>query len=94
MRGVYRALVDDVGTSDACLLDRHLEAWHDAMVAHRASLTRLGFPPDGHPEWADGPLAEARRLWDRAVRVLGRRAWDLAFLHARVFEGSNRMRSP
>jgi len=75
MRDVYRGLVDHVGTNDALVLAQQLEHWHDSMVAHRASIGRLGFPPDGHPEWANCPHVEARRLWDRAVRVLGRRAW-------------------
>ena len=86
MRDVYRGLVNHVGTNDALVLAHQLEHWHDSMVSHRASLTRLGFPPDGHSEWANCPHVEARRLWDRAVRVLGRRAWELEFLHARVFE--------
>lgn len=72
-----RGLVDHVGTNDALVLAYQLEHWHDSMVGHRASLTRLGFAPDGHSEWANCPHLEARQLWDRAVPVLGSRAWDL-----------------
>lgn len=86
MRDVYRAFVNRVGTNDAVVLARNLEHWHNSMEAHRASLTRLGFAPDGHPEWEGCPHAEAQQLWDQALRVLGSRAGDLKYLHARVFE--------
>ena len=87
MRDVYRAFANRVGTSDALAFAHNLQHWHDAMELHRESLTRLGFAPDGHPEWEDCPHAEARRLWHEALRVLGSRAGELEFLHACVFEG-------
>jgi len=55
MRDEYRALANRLGTDDALTLAHDLEHWHDAMEAHRESLTRLGFPPDGHPEWEGCP---------------------------------------
>ena len=86
MRDEYRAFANRVGTDDALALAHDLEHWHDAMEAHRESLTRLGFPPDGHPEWEGCPHAESRKLWDEALRVLGSRAVELKYLEARVFE--------
>lgn len=82
MREIYRAFLNRVGTDRALALAHDLERWHGRMERHRDEIMRLGFAPDGHPRWDDCPHAEARRLWDRAVDVLGSGAVELAFLRA------------
>lgn len=82
MRDIYRALLNRVGTDRALVLAHDLERWHGLMEQHRDEIMRLGFAPDGHPSWEDCPHADARRLWDRAVHVLGSRAGELEFLRA------------
>lgn len=80
MRNIYRAFFNRVGTDAALLLAHDLDRWHSAMVPHRQAIMSLGFAPDGHPSWEDCPHAEARKLWDRAVQLLGSRAGELELL--------------
>lgn len=82
MRDVYRAFFNRVGTDRALALAHDLDRWHGRMEPHRDEILRLGFAPDGHPQWEDCPHAEARRLWVRALDVLGSRAGELEFLRA------------
>ncbi|MCA1585579.1 MAG: hypothetical protein LC791_12715 [Acidobacteria bacterium] len=82
MRAIYRAFLNRVGSDTALALAHDLEHWHGAMVAHRDEMMMLGFAPDGHAGWEDCPHAEARRLWNRAVQLLGRAAGDLELLRA------------
>ncbi len=98
MREMYRAFMARVRTTDARGLAHDLEHWHDSMEAHETSLSRLGFAPDGHAEWegcsdareqrqwGSCPHAQTQRLWAQAVRVLGSRADELTYLHARAHE--------
>jgi hypothetical protein len=76
----YRATLNAVGTDEALRLAYDLEHWEGPMRAHRESVARLGFAPDGHPSWTDCPHAEARRLWARAVGQLGDKARAFVFL--------------
>lgn len=80
MRAIYRAFLNRVGTDEALALAHDLEHWHGIMEQHRAEIIRLGFAPDGHPDWDDCPHADARRLWARALRLLGPGADDLELL--------------
>jgi hypothetical protein len=80
MRNIYRAFLNRVGTDEALALAHDLEHWHGIMEQHRTEIIRLGFAPDGHPGWDDCPHADARRLWERALRLLGDRADDLELL--------------
>lgn len=82
MRDIYRAFLNRVGTDEALALAHDLEHWHGAMEEHRTEIIRLGFAPDGHPGWDDCPHADARRLWERALRLLGDRADELELLRA------------
>lgn len=80
--------MNHIGSNEALILAHNLEHWHDYMEEHRDSLMRLGFRPDGHSEWEGCPHAQARTLWQRALQVIGSAAYDLKYLHARVFEES------
>lgn len=73
---VYRMIGKHAGTQEALELAERLSAWHDAMVAHER----------GAGEGCDEecPHAEARPLWDEAVRTFGERAEELQFLKARA----------
>ena len=78
MQDVYRHVASRVGTSEAQSFAVELSAWHDAMVKHRRRVAQGRAPErDGA---GDGPAAEARELWQRAVDVFGPHAGELEFL--------------
>jgi hypothetical protein len=80
MVDVYRQVANRVGGNQALLLAQELRAWHDAMVSHQRTLTRLGFSPHACREWDDCAHGLARELWRRAVTTFGDDADALSFL--------------
>lgn len=80
MLDVYRQVAHRVGTAEALALAQELRAWHDAMVSHQRTLTRLGYAPDKCADWDECAHGLARELWKRAVEVFGSHVDDLVFL--------------
>lgn len=90
MRDIYRACLNRVATDEALMLAHALDRWHGDMEQHRAAIVKLGFAPDGHPGWDDCPHAEARRLWERALRLFGKGADSLELLRSCAMPGGAR----
>ena len=77
----YAILGSSVGTAEAAVAVRALDAWHDAMVAHERRL-RTGRTTDACDD--ECPHDEARTLWTEALATLGPRASELTFLRSRA----------
>jgi hypothetical protein len=80
MVDVYRQVANHVGTQDAVSLANELRAWHDAMVSHQRTLTRLGVQPETCTDWDECAHGLARELWKRAEATFGDQAAALTFL--------------
>jgi hypothetical protein len=80
MVDVYRQVANRVGSADALLLAQELRAWHDSMVSHQRTLTRLGFSPQSCRDWDECAHGLARDLWGKALEVFGQDADALTFL--------------
>jgi hypothetical protein len=80
MVDVYRQVGYRVGTNEAVGLAQELRSWHDAMVSHQRTLSRLGFSTNACGDWEECAHGLARELWTRAVTVFGQDAETLTFL--------------
>lgn len=88
MVDVYRQVANRVGSTDALLLAQELRAWHDSMVSHQRTLTRLGFSAQACRDWDDCAHGMARDLWGKAVEVFGEDADALTFLRESAGEAA------
>jgi hypothetical protein len=80
MLDVYRRVAHRVGSNESLALAQELSAWHDAMVSHQRTLTRLGLSADACGQLDECAHGLARELWRQAREVLGEHANDLTFL--------------
>ena len=88
---LYASLASGIDNAEATSLCTRLGAWHDAMVAHER---RLRMRTAGELCDEECPHAEARGLWNEAVKTYGPRAHELTFLQSRGSAAAQVPREP